>query len=837
MVNGNVVAAVSGRRTAGRARRPAPTKALWLPIAALGLIAVGCRQEGREPVTALRLVDLYKPESVEGRAAPATPPARTERRFDGASPEKVPAKLAATHGWEAGPGVTGLAVRGGRLRGRTTSDFPLLHLDWPEMAGGRDTVHAVEVRMRVSAGQTIGLDGRDSDEVDLAAVVKEAKDWPWDTTAKLTPGDTVQTVTLRSPRPTVAPRHWLLRPTDAAGAEFEVESVRVVSRREHLAGIPSGVSWQGLDQIYRETLVARAPEEMRFEIEPPRDAFLDLGLGTVEDGPVTFRVALETGDGSAGSENGAPEPLLERTVTTPHRWEPVSIDLRRFAGRRGRLVLSLHADREGALGFWGSPAIRARRAARAAAPSTSSASSNGAPPRGVILVWADTLRRDHLGAYGYGRATSPVLDRFAAEGALFRSAITPGTWTKVATPSLLSSLHPSSHGVLDFSHRLPAAATTLAEVYRAAGYSTLSMSSILFTGQFTNLHQGFEEVHEDSSLPDRRSSKTARVYVDRLLPWLDAHRDVPFFVLLHVSDPHDPYEPAAPYTAMWSDPRGKDDHERESKEVRAVIGDPLLRVFGMPTRAELEQAGFDADAYVDYDRGWYDGSILAMDAEMGRLLERLRELGLDHDTLIVFVGDHGEEFLEHGRTFHGQTTYGELANVPLMARWPAGLGAGQVVEETVSIIDLMPTLLEVSGLDAPAEVQGQSLLSLISPRAARPFRERPVLIEKHRVFEPVGGPPPRDTESFAYVASGWKLVHNTVRTSEGPEFELYDARQDPLDARDVAAANPDVVVRLAKELAAFRGRVEAARLRPDADAAKSLSPEELERLRSLGYIQ
>ena len=733
--------------------------------------------------------------------------------------------------------MTGLAVRGGRLVGRTTSDFPLLHLDWPEAGGGRDTVHAVEVRMRVSAGQTAGLDGRDGEKVDLAAVVKEARDWPWDTTAKLTPGDAVQTVTLRSPRPTTAPRHWLLRPTDVAGAEFEIESMRVISRREHLAGIPSGVSWQGLDQIYRETLVARAPEEIRFEIEPPRDAFLDLGLGTVEDGPVTFRVTLEGVDGSSptsGSANGTPPPLLERTVTTPHRWEPVAIDLRRFGGRRGRLVLSLQAEREGALGFWGSPAIRPRAGASGAARSPS---STPAPPKGVILVWADTLRRDHLGAYGYGRATSPVLDRFASEGALFKSCITPGTWTKVATPSLFASLYPSSHGVLDFSHRLPAAATTLAEVYRTAGYATLSMSSILFTGQFTNLHQGFEEVHEDSSLPDRRSSKTARVYVDRLLPWLDAHKDVPFFVFLHVSDPHDPYEPAAPYNAKWSDPSGKEDHERESKEVRAVIDDPLLRVFGMPTRAELEKAGFDADSYVEYDRGWYDGSILAMDAEMGRLLERLRTLGLDRDTLVVFVGDHGEEFLEHGRTFHGQSAYGELANVPLMARWPAGLEAGKVVEQTVSIIDLMPTLLEASGLEAPAEAQGQSLLSLISPRAARPFRERPVLIEKHRSFEPVGGPPPRDTESFAYVANGWKLVHNTVRPRGGPEFELYETSQDPLDARDVAAANPEVVARLAKELASFRAKVQAARLAPDTDAAKSLSPEELERLRSLGYIQ
>src|SRR5688500_7739616 len=101
-------------------------------LACLALIAVGCRKEARAPDSVLRLVDLHRPESVEGRAAPAAPEARLERRFDGAPPEPAPEKFAATRGWEAGPGVAGLAVRDGRLVGRTTSEFPLLHLDWPE---------------------------------------------------------------------------------------------------------------------------------------------------------------------------------------------------------------------------------------------------------------------------------------------------------------------------------------------------------------------------------------------------------------------------------------------------------------------------------------------------------------------------------------------------------------------------------------------------------------------------------------------------------------------------------------------------------------------------------
>src|SRR5262249_28275921 len=148
--------------------------------------------------------------------------------------------------------------------------------------------------------------------------------------------------------------------------------------------------------------------------------------------------------------------------------------------------------------------------------------------------------------------TSPFIDRLAREGTLFRDAVSQASWTKVSTPSLLTSLYPTTHGVTEFSGRLPASAHTLAEVYREAGYATACFSSVIFIGKFTNLHQGFEELHEGASLPDEESSKTAREYVDRLNPWLKAHRDAPFFVLLHVTDPHDGYKPYAPYDTLFA---------------------------------------------------------------------------------------------------------------------------------------------------------------------------------------------------------------------------------------------------------------------------------------------
>jgi arylsulfatase A-like enzyme len=368
------------------------------------------------------------------------------------------------------------------------------------------------------------------------------------------------------------------------------------------------------------------------------------------------------------------------------------------------------------------------------------------------------------------------------------------------------------------------------------------MSSILFTGRFTNLHQGFEVVHEDSSLPDRRSSKTAREYVDRLLPWLEAHREVPFFVFLHVSDPHDPYRPYPPYDAMWADPAKEREHEHQANEARKVIADPLLRAFGMPSRDELVKAKIDPEAYVEHDRAWYDGSIRAMDVEIGRLVERLRSLGLDKRTLLVFTGDHGEEFFEHGRLFHGQSVYGEQNNMPLIVWGPGRVRPGTTVDETVQTVDLMPTLLELSRLPVPEGVQGHSLVPLLTGSSSdggtvsAAVASRPAISEKAETKDPAG-PPPRETASEAVIVGGWKLIHNTKRPDGKPEFELFDHAKDPLDAHNVADAHPDEVARLSKVLEGWRRMATAARLKPDTEANKNLSKEELERLKSLGYIQ
>ena len=785
---------------------------------AVALLA-GCRGPASDDPAAVRLVDLLarqKPASQAPAAPPA--PAMSEWRFAAAPAASEPALL----GWKAGPGVADLAVRNGRLAGRSSDDFPVLHFERTAGLDQQDLLHSVEVRMSASAGSNLSVQFVGAEEVDLAQAVGQGRMVPWRVATPIVAGGDVRTYVLSAasdplPIPAAKVRHILIRPTDAAGADFEIESIRLVFRKGFLAGIPAGVSWQGLSEVYRETLVAHAPEAVSLEVDVPRNAFLDLAVGTLEAEPVTFRVAVREG-------RGEEKVVLEKTVSKPEAWEPAPVDLSEWGGRQVAFTLTLQAKRLGALGFWGSPVVRRRVAA----------DEETGRPQGVILILADTLRRDHLDVYGYPRQTAPVLRRMAKEGTLFRHAVTEGTWTKVSAPALLTSRYPLSTGVLDFEDRLPSSAVTLAEAFRDAGYATLNLSSILFTGRFSNLHQGFEELHESASLADHHSTKTAREYVDRLVPWLERHRDVPFFVLLHVLDPHDPYEPKPPYDGKWADPARKEEHGKRALAVRERIADPLLQYFGMPNRDEVAAAGFDPADYIGQERDWYDGSILGMDAEIGRLLGELKRLGLERDVLMAFASDHGEEFFDHGRMFHGQTVYGELTNVPLIF-WGAGAKPGQVVDATVQNLDVMPTLLEASGVPVPEGLDGRSLVPHLAGRG-NGGRERPAFAVKAATRD-IFGPPPRENESMAVWSEGWKLIHNVERPDGSPEFELYDFRKDPLDRHDVAARHPDVVRKLAGLLAGWRRQAESRRLPSDAEAARSLGSEELERLRSLGYIQ
>ena len=818
-----------------------------------------------EPVS-IRLVDMFEAATVEGTVAidPVDP---TEWRFDGDGTIALPAAednedaeddeeeqedRSATFGWAALNDIEGFDVVDGRLVG-TTGELPLLHAVRPDdLLDENDLLHAVEITMQVSAGTAVGVTfngGRRLNEERVLRSIRNAPEPPLH--AELEPGDEFHEYRLENPGRSFSVgglRNILVQPTDAADATFAIESVRLIMRKEHLRSIASGPGWQGLDEIYRETIVSRAPERVALDLTLPTNPWLELAVGTVEDHPVTFNVAIDAGAGDT--------PLWRRTVTLPRRWETQRIELAEYAGQQVTLALSLEGDEDGLVGFWGTPVVRnsgarvppvddARSEARAAL-----ADGGSTTPQGVIVFLGDTLRSDHLDAWGHGRKTAPTLTALAAEGVRFADAISPATWTKVAVPSLLSSVYPASHGIVGMADRLSSSATTMAEAFRGAGYATFATSSVSFTGKLSNVHQGVEVLHERASINNgslgHSSAKTARTYVDRFLTWLDDHYDVPFFAFIHVFDPHDPFEPYPPYDLMWASPTGKEEHEARLEQVGESLGDDR-RVgdgnrFGperFPNREELEAAGVDPDVYAAHQLDWYDGSIRGMDAEIARLMEGLEQRGVAGDTLLAFVSDHGEEFLDHGWGWHGNTVYGEAINVPLMLRWPGVLPAGVVVDATVESLSLMTTLLELSGIPVPETAQGQSLLPMVvSPNDPTAFGwvERPAFSERKRIASRRERAD-YDVDQYSVVLDGWKLVRNVDPPEGMPEFELYDHADDPLDHNDVTADHPDVVERLTAELVGRLRYVEARKLPTDEDVSEGLSPAELRRLRSLGYIR
>jgi len=791
-----------------------------LGIACAAACTGGAETSSELPV--IRLQDTFGVATLTGTPAATEQIPRTEWRFDDGG-ELV---------WQAGRGIEGLEIRDGVLVGRTTDSNSRIHVARTGGLDRIDTLYGVEIRSRVSAGSTIRIGYSSAENTDFSAQSRDEVNLFW---LEVEPSDAIQTwstsaMIRATDIPASAIRHVFVQPSGEAGSEFAIESARLIFRQEHLASIESGVSWQGFNGLYHETLVMKAPERVSFDVSLPSDPWLDLSIGSVEAAPLTFQV-------TAGADDEE-TVVMSRTVTTPERWETAPVDLSALAGRDVTLTLSLISDNEGAPGYWGSPVIRSRGGAVQ--------SSIDDPPKGVILFVADTLRRDHLDAYGYERITAPTLSRLAAEGALFERNQSQGTWTKVSVASFLTSLYSRTHGIWSFEQRLPTSAMTIAEVYREAGYATLALSGNNFFGTRSAYHQGFEEFHEQGSLvlPEGQpNSKNARSHMDRLIPWLETHADTPFFATIHVLDPHFPYEPYRPYETLWATAESRVTYEADAERVRPLIQQSNLRRRGLANRAELAEAGIDESRFVQHQQDWYDASIRAMDAELGRLVETLEQLGLSDDVVVAFIADHGEEFLDHGRAWHSGI-YGELSNVPLVLWGPGHIPAGRRVGEVVQSIDLMPTLLELSGLAVPERAQGQSLLPLLRPielaggsvaHAQDSWRARPAFVTNRRTSNGIAdGRPVADAD--AVVVDGWKLVHNYDNAVVVPEWELFDHLSDPLDQVDLAAENPDVVERLGQLLDDWRAYTEAERLPSDDEAVLEMDSEELERLRSLGYI-
>jgi arylsulfatase A-like enzyme len=422
-------------------------------------------------------------------------------------------------------------------------------------------------------------------------------------------------------------------------------------------------------------------------------------------------------------------------------------------------------------------------------------------PRNLLLISVDTLRADRLGCYGYPRPTSPFLDRQARAGVLFADATATSSWTYPSHASMFTGLYPGRSGATDLRARLRKDVVCLAEWLVARGYrATGVVSSTLFLGY--GLERGFERLeHVDPGGPEP-SEVTARA-LERLE---ELQRARPFFLLVHYLDPHSDYSSLAEFEAPFREPYAGPATGKSEQLFRHVSG--FLR--------------FDA-ADARHLSNLYDAGVRQQDAELEKLFAGLERLGLLADTLIVLTSDHGEEFLEHGQVMHGLAQYEESVRVPLLFFGPE-VPAGVRVTEGVSLVDVMPTVLDLLRLPAPEGLDGVSLRPLWE-EPGRPRPPRALFIEAD--LDPPGPTAQRMVpgDDLAVRRGPFKLVLDP----EQGATRLYDLENDPRERVDVSDAHPELARELRLELERFRAR------QPQAAPPLPLTEQDLERLRDLGY--
>jgi arylsulfatase A-like enzyme len=465
----------------------------------------------------------------------------------------------------------------------------------------------------------------------------------------------------------------------------------------------------------------------------------------------------------------------------------------------GRNVAEHGAPREG-------PSVRAIAWAWISAAVIAGCGGPAEPPRDLVFVSLDTVRRDHASLYGYARETTPALAALGGRSAVFDAAFAQETNTNPSHASMFTGLYPHVHGATNNGVLLPPGVTTLAEILRGAGFRTGGfVSGAAMAARTTGLERGFETYDDEFTGIRRDGAETTR----RALEWLRARTPGErAFLFVHLYDPHGPYLPVGPYTELFAD------------------GDPGPALERIPEyQRVLDPAGQLVTALGDYVRR-YDAMIRYAD---DRLAELLAAVDLERSVVVV-LSDHGESLGERYHPLdHGGHVTDEQIRIPLVIHVPGAAPAR--IAAPVETVDLLPTLLELLDVALPPgqPVQGRSVAPLVlgdAPRSA----ERDLVFSSSRAlsdrYADRGYALDPARRSHAARSSRWKLVW--YPGTQGDYLELYDLAADPGETTNVADAHPRVRDAFAEALRAWLGE-------SGAQAAPAIDPDLREKLRQLGY--
>jgi len=441
-----------------------------------------------------------------------------------------------------------------------------------------------------------------------------------------------------------------------------------------------------------------SPPESRYEfvLDIPDDCFMEFGTGNFryhdqeKTLPVMFKIFAELGTEQTLLYESVQEvkPELLRDQLSRNK-----VSLTDFAGKKIKLIFQTEnisetetvAAQNLPLSFWENPIIYR------------TGQENDLK---IILISLDTLRQDHLGSYGYARATSPNLDKLVKDSVIFNNVYAQSSWTLPSHMSMLFGLNSASHQVYYNNQKIDSSLPSVATFLKKAGFSTYAFTGGGYVSSIYGFAKGFDWY--DEPVGGRKAPlglNEAESLFTFTSDWLEKNKDKPFFLFLHTFQIHGPYVCPSPWNEMFL-------------PENAAWDKLALRNF-------LDQNGEDYPFSPEERENiiaLYDGEIRYTDEVLIKpLINRLKDLGIYDNTMLIITSDHGEEFQDHGGWLHGRNLYNELIKVPLIIKFPSSLNKGKIVDPKCSIIDLVPTILENAGIKYRKDMfDGASLNSLIS---------------------------------------------------------------------------------------------------------------------------
>jgi arylsulfatase A-like enzyme len=564
----------------------------------------------------------------------------------------------------------------------------------------------------------------------------------------------------------------------------------------------------------------------------PQGGRLDTGLGTLgSEPPTTFQVTVTPPGEQA-------ETLLRETLVDRGAWTQRSVDLGAYAGQVVTLSLEAESQTEGRVALWGAPTLTGPRATERP---------------NVIFYIIDGAGAEYMSVYGYNRRTTPNIERLAAEGAVFERAYSNASWTRPSTASFMTSLQNSvMGGARNGFNVVPDDALTMAQHMHRAGYQTAVFTPNPNAGKMSGLERGVDLHREEwpEMNATRHHRESSKFLHGAFWNWRDAYPGEPYWVHFQTVDIHGDFPAAAPFGGMFVGPERVAWMEEADGRIREA------RDRGAEGPSEIfAETGIRRSVMNSARQGFYDEAMAYNDDQLGRLVERLKAEGEWENTLLIVGGDHSirAAWRDMGLAIQDSLPAPwedpmfrpSITRVPLIFVWPGHIEGGQRFSQpVVSMIDALPTILDLVGLPLPEVMQGQSLAPLLLGTGsveARPvildeFWVDPVTDEFRGILEVVDGRWGASLEINPEPPEEDEPEGRALRRRPVPLL-LYDLWNDPVCLHSVHEKYPDLVE---KYTAFLEEQWEAHQalgqyFTPAEDVV--LTPAQLEMLRTLGYIR